>query len=110
MITLSRLAHLDIHVVRAIGLPEGSRRQLIDYLVSQVGRSYDLQHVVDLGRLVLFAYTWILMHHMLGGIRHFIWDFGHGLDRERRMWLARGTLIGSVILTVLIWAFALTLR
>ena len=62
------------------------------------------------GQLVLFVYTWILMHHMLGGLRHFVWDFGHGLDRERRLWLARGTLIGSIVLTVLIWALALTLR
>ena len=63
-----------------------------------------------LGRLVLFAYTWILLHHMLGGLRHFLWDFGLGLDRERRMWLSRGTLIGSVALTVTIWALALILR
>jgi succinate dehydrogenase / fumarate reductase cytochrome b subunit len=62
------------------------------------------------GRLVLFVYTWILMHHMLGGLRHFIWDFGYGFDREQRMGLARATLIGSVILTVLIWALALVLR
>lgn len=63
-----------------------------------------------IGKLVLFVYTWILMHHMLGGLRHFIWDFGYGFDREQRMGLARATLIGSVILTVLIWALALTLR
>ena len=62
------------------------------------------------GRLVLFVYTWILMHHMLGGLRHFIWDLGYGFDRAQRMGLARATLIGSVILTVLIWALALTLR
>jgi succinate dehydrogenase / fumarate reductase cytochrome b subunit len=47
---------------------------------------------------------------MLGGLRHFIWDFGYGFDREQRMGLARATLIGSVILTVLIWALALVLR
>lgn len=63
-----------------------------------------------IGKLVLFVYTWILMHHMLGGLRHFVWDFGHGLDRKLRLWLARGTLIGSIVLTVLIWALALTLR
>jgi succinate dehydrogenase / fumarate reductase, cytochrome b subunit len=63
-----------------------------------------------LGRMVLFAYTWILLHHMLGGLRHFLWDFGLGLDRERRLGLSRGTLIGSVALTVIIWALALTLR
>ena len=27
-----------------------------------------------LGRLILFGYTWALIHHMLGGIRHLIWD------------------------------------
>ncbi len=63
-----------------------------------------------LGRLVLFAYTWILMHHMLGGLRHFVWDVGQGFDRERRMWLARGTLIASVVATVAIWAVALLVR
>jgi succinate dehydrogenase / fumarate reductase cytochrome b subunit len=63
-----------------------------------------------IGKLVLFVYTWILMHHMLGGLRHFVWDVGHGFDRERRMWLARGTLIASVIATVAIWAVALLVR
>jgi succinate dehydrogenase / fumarate reductase cytochrome b subunit len=29
-----------------------------------------------LGLAVLFLYTWALMHHMMGGIRHFIWDTG----------------------------------
>ena len=31
-----------------------------------------------IGRLVLFGYTWALIHHMLGGIRHLIWDTAHG--------------------------------
>ena len=62
-----------------------------------------------LGYLILFAYTWILMHHMLGGVRHLVWDFGYGMEREQRMAMARFTLIGSVALTVLIWAVALVL-
>ena len=28
--------------------------------------------------LVLLGYTWALIHHMLGGIRHLIWDTGRG--------------------------------
>lgn len=56
-----------------------------------------------LGRLVLFGFTWALMHHMLGGLRHFIWDFGHGLDARGRNWLARATLAGSVSLTLILW-------
>jgi len=56
-----------------------------------------------LGRLILFGYTWALLHHMLGGIRHLIWDNIIGLEPGERDWLARATLFGSVALTVLLW-------
>jgi len=55
------------------------------------------------GRLVLFGYTWALMHHMLGGLRHLIWDTLHGLEPADREMLALATLIGSIALTVLLW-------
>jgi succinate dehydrogenase / fumarate reductase cytochrome b subunit len=63
-----------------------------------------------LGLLALFGYTWALLHHMLGGIRHLIWDTGHGLERNNASKLAWATLIGSVALTVLVWAAAFFLR
>jgi len=56
-----------------------------------------------LGRLILFGYTWALMHHMLGGIRHFIWDTGAGLEKHTASKIAWTTLAGSVALTLLIW-------
>jgi succinate dehydrogenase / fumarate reductase cytochrome b subunit len=62
------------------------------------------------GLLVLFGYTLVLMHHMIGGVRHLIWDFGHGMEPAQRVWMARLTLIGSVTLTLLIWIAALLLR
>ena len=55
------------------------------------------------GRLVLFGYTWALLHHMLGGIRHLIWDLGYGFGASEREWLTVATLAGSIALTVLIW-------
>lgn len=55
------------------------------------------------GRLVLFGYTWALMHHMMGGIRHFIWDTGRGYDLKTIDLLSWGTLVASAVLTVLIW-------
>ncbi len=58
-----------------------------------------------IGRVVLFGYTWALLHHMLGGIRHLIWDTGHGLGPSEREWFARATLFGSIALTVLLWIF-----
>lgn len=60
-----------------------------------------------IGRLVLFGYTWALFHHMLGGIRHFLWDLGYGISRESSTLLAKATLAGSLTLTVLVWAMVL---
>ena len=55
------------------------------------------------GQVVLFGFTWSLFHHMLGGIRHFVWDAGYGMDAPVREQLAWGTLIGSVALTLVVW-------
>lgn len=55
------------------------------------------------GLLILFGYTWALMHHLLGGLRHFVWDTGSLMDKETSTKLAYATLIGSVSLTVLLW-------
>ena len=61
-------------------------------------------HESAFGRLILFGYTWALIHHMLGGIRHLIWDTGYGFEpNERecavawRRWSARSAL------TVVLW-------
>jgi len=56
-----------------------------------------------LGKLVLFGYTWALLHHMLGGIRHFIWDFAKAMDIASVNKLSWLTIAGSAGLTLLIW-------
>jgi succinate dehydrogenase / fumarate reductase cytochrome b subunit len=61
-----------------------------------------------LGKLVLFGFTWALFHHLLGGVRHIIWDAGHGLDDPQREWLARATLAGGGTLAVIVWIIALS--
>jgi succinate dehydrogenase / fumarate reductase cytochrome b subunit len=60
------------------------------------------------GQIVLFGYTWALVHHMLGGIRHFIWDTGHGFDLKTVDLMSWGSLALSVLATIIIWAFVLT--
>ena len=55
------------------------------------------------GRLVLFGYTWALVHHMLGGLRHLIWDTGAALEKHTASRIAWANVAGSVVLTVLIW-------
>ena len=56
-----------------------------------------------IGRLVLFGYTWALVQHMLGGLRHFMWDMGHGYEKEFSTKLAIATPFASVALTILFW-------
>lgn len=56
-----------------------------------------------IGRVVLFGFTWALLHHMLGGIRHLIWDTLHGFEPAEREWLTVATLVGSIVLTVVVW-------
>ena len=55
------------------------------------------------GRLLLFGFTWALIHHALGGLRHLLWDTGRGFDLTLIEWLARGNLAGSIVLTLLLW-------
>jgi succinate dehydrogenase / fumarate reductase cytochrome b subunit len=56
-----------------------------------------------IGELILLGYTWALIHHALGGIRHLIWDLIYGFDPSERETLALATVIGSVVLTILVW-------
>lgn len=56
------------------------------------------------GRLVLFGYTWAIFQHLLGGVRHLIWDTGIGLEKHTASRLAWLTVIASVVLTLALWA------
>ena len=55
------------------------------------------------GKLVLIGYTWAFLHHMLGGLRHFIWDTGRGYELATIDQLSWGSLLLSLIATGLIW-------
>lgn len=59
------------------------------------------------GRLILFGFSWAFFHHLLGGIRHIIWDLGYGFSHPQREWLAQATLIGGILLTLASWGLAL---
>src|SRR5210317_2241143 len=55
--------------------------------------------------LVFLLSLWALWYHMLGGLRHLIWDTGRGLElktAERMGWMM---IIGSLLLTAftVIW-------
>ena len=62
------------------------------------------------GRLVLLGFTWALLHHFLGGLRHLLWDTGRGFSKEAREGLALATISGSLVLTLVVWIVAYMVR
>jgi succinate dehydrogenase cytochrome b subunit len=62
------------------------------------------------GQIVLFGFTWALFNHLLGGIRHAIWDTGYAMDHPAREYLVQATAIGGIALAVIVWAFAYMMR
>lgn len=59
-----------------------------------------------LGKLVLLGYTWALVNHALGGIRHFIWDTGKGYVLGTIDLLCWSTLILSFVITLALWGLS----
>lgn len=56
-----------------------------------------------LSKIILFGFTWALIHHMLGGLRHLLWDTGHGFKLTTVEFMARANLVLSIVLTFALW-------
>lgn len=58
------------------------------------------------GKLVLFGWSWALFYHLSNGIRHLVWDSGHGFDLPS-VYLSGKIAVGaSLALTILLWLVA----
>lgn len=55
------------------------------------------------GLVILFAFTWAILHHAFGGIRHLIWDLSIAHTYPWREYLTRATLIASLVCASLFW-------
>jgi succinate dehydrogenase / fumarate reductase cytochrome b subunit len=67
-----------------------------------------VQHFMGspVGLALLFGWSVALFYHLCNGIRHLVWDSGHGLDLNstyRGGWLV---IAGTVILTAASWGCA----
>jgi succinate dehydrogenase / fumarate reductase cytochrome b subunit len=56
-----------------------------------------------IGKLILFGFTWALLHHTLGGLRHLLWDTGRGFGLTAIEWMARANLALSILGTLALW-------
>ncbi len=85
------------------------------YLFAAAGdaRSFHFASVLFsswLGQLVLLGYTFVLMLHVMGGLRHAIWDAGKGFEPKARDRLSIGSFAGAAVLTVLLWIVSFVIR
>src|SRR3954470_4031140 len=63
-----------------------------------------------LGLVILIGLTWAFFQHLLSGIRHLVMDIGAAFELTTNKRFAVLTIIGSVLLTALLWAWLMGVR
>ena len=60
-----------------------------------------------IGLIVLIGLTWSFFQHLLSGIRHLVMDTGAAFELGINKTFAILTIVGSVLLTALVWFYLL---
>jgi succinate dehydrogenase / fumarate reductase cytochrome b subunit len=60
-----------------------------------------------LGLLLLFGWTLALVYHTLAGLRHLAWDVGAGFELPAVHASGWAVVVGTLVLTALIWGVGL---
>jgi succinate dehydrogenase / fumarate reductase, cytochrome b subunit len=59
------------------------------------------------GLVILVGLTWSFFQHLLSGIRHLVMDTGQGFELGVNKTFAILTIVGSVLLTAVLWFYLL---
>ena len=62
------------------------------------------------GLIILVGLTWSFFQHLLSGIRHLVTDTGAGFELRVNKTSAILTIVGSILLTILLWAWLMGVR
>ena len=57
------------------------------------------------GKFIIICLSWSFSFHALNEIRHLMWDLGYGFDPKTSKITGVITVIGSLVLTILIFLF-----
>ena len=63
-----------------------------------------------IGIIVLVGITWCFFQHLFSGIRHLVMDSGAAFELRVNKTSAVLTIVGSLLLTALLWAWLLGVR
>lgn len=98
------------HRITGVGLALGAVLVVWWLLAAATGPEYfafvDGLMTSWLGLLVMLGVTWALGYHLLNGIRHLFWDLGMGFDLDTVNKTGIAVVVGSVLLTALVWLLA----
>ena len=61
------------------------------------------------GKFIIISLSWSFSFHTLNEVRHLIWDLGYGFDLKISKITGIATIVGSLVLTVLIYLFGRSL-
>ena len=96
-LSIAGLAVLTWWLIAIAGGPEAYAR------FSDAARS-------PIGLIVLVGLTWSFFEHLLSGMRHLVMDTGAGFELTTNKRFAILTIVGSILLTALLWAWLMGVR
>lgn len=73
------------------------------------GKSYEyflMFRFSFVGGLLIIGFLWAFIYHGLNGIRHLVWDTGHGVNIPAARKSGWQIVVASLVLTFLIWGMA----
>jgi succinate dehydrogenase / fumarate reductase cytochrome b subunit len=62
------------------------------------------------GVVIGMGLSWALFQHTLSGIRHLVMDIGAGYELSKNKFWANMTIVGSLLLTALLWVYILVVK
>lgn len=54
-------------------------------------------------KVLLVGFSFAFFYHLLNGVRHLVWDTGHGFEKKKARTSGWVAFLGAVALTALLW-------
>ncbi|MEP3334188.1 succinate dehydrogenase, cytochrome b556 subunit [Sedimentitalea sp.] len=94
MVRITGIASLGTAFLIVLWLLSAATSESVFAVVDGLLRSF-------VGDILMLLATWAVWYHVLGRLRHVIWDFGYLLEVEISERMGLGMFIGATVLTII---------